>query len=395
MKTLNQLRKFIQGKANSADKMSLLWKLALFIISHVITLLVVGLFGIVLLILFTSGSSNNPSDDFQGGGLPLPESVLRWKPNVEKIASKNGVSQYVDILLAIIMVESRGEGLDIMQSGESANLGQNGFDSPIDSMEQGIKFFATNAKMAESQGVDIWSAVQSYNMGGGYISYVAENGKTHTTSLAVNFSRDVVSKQLGNMTGETYPYVNAVSLADGRTYLYKNGGNFHYVGLVKQYLSGQQGGNGNVGNGEYRIPFDGTPIVTSPYSDRISPITGQPEFHLGQDFGQPAGTKILASMGGKVVLAEYHYSYGNYVLLQHDNGTWTAYAHNSQLLVKVGQTVSQGDVLAIIGTTGDSRGVHCHFEIRKSMFGDHVDPAPYLKLQSLLFMFVLRRRKLS
>ncbi|WNF91623.1 lysozyme family protein [Vagococcus fluvialis] len=394
MKTLNQLRKFIQGKANSAEKMSLLWKLALFIVSNLITLLMIGFFGIMLIILFTAGSSNNNSD-FEGGGIPLPESVLRWKNDVDRIANKNGVSQYVDILLGIIMVESRGEDLDIMQSSESAGLGPNGFDDPIDSLEQGIKYFATNAKMAESQGVDIWAAVQGYNFGSGYISYVAENGKTHSTSIAENFSRDVVSKQLGNTSGSTYSYVNAVSVADGRTYLYLNGGNFHYVGLVKQYLSSQQGGNGNVGNGEYRIPFDGTPVITSPYSNRISPITGQPEFHLGQDFAQPAGTKILASMGGKVVLAEYHNSYGNYVLLQHSNGTWTAYAHNSQLLVKVGQTVSQGDVLAIIGTTGDSTGIHTHFEIRKSMFGDHVDPAPYLKLQSLLFMFVLRRRKFN
>lgn len=228
--------------------------------------------------------------------------------------------------------------------------------------------------------IDVWAAVQSYNLGGGYIFYVEKNGKKHTTSVAESFSRDVVSKQLGNTTGAKYTYINDVSIADGRTYLYLNGGNFHYVGLVKQYVPSENNGNGNVGNGEYRIPFNGTPIVTSPYSNRVSPITGLPEFHLGQDFAQPAGTKILASMSGKVVLAEYHNSYGNYVILQHKNGTWTAYAHNSQLLVKVGQQVSQGDVLAIIGTTGDSTGIHTHFEIRKSMFGDHVDPAPYLKL---------------
>ncbi|WP_462258894.1 lysozyme family protein [Vagococcus teuberi] len=382
MKTLNQLQKLLRGKANSADKFSLLWKVALFIVSNLIVLLGIVMVGVIFLILFTSGStSTDESDNVGGGGLPLPESVLRWKNDVSRIASKNDVSKYVDILLGIIMVESGGNGLDIMQSSESAGMGPNGFTNPIDSLEQGIKYFATNVKLAEAQGSDVWVAVQAYNFGSGYISYAGKNGKTHSTNLAEAFSRDVVSKSLGNTSGAKYNYVNAVSLADGRTYLYLNGGNFHYVGLVKQYLPTAQGGsNGNVGSGEYRIPFDGTPVVTSPFANRVSPITGQAEYHLGQDFAQPAGTKILASMAGKVVVAEYHYSYGNYIVLQHNNGTWTAYAHQSQLIAKVGQTVSQGDVLGIIGTTGDSTGIHLHFEIRKSMFGDHVDPAPYLKL---------------
>lgn len=376
MKTLNRLRKLFLGKATTSDKLSLLWSFLAFIVSN---LLVVGSMFIALLavIVIFTGSASSTEYESSGGGQSLPESVTRWKPDVTKLAKENGVEDHVDILLGIIMVESRGEGLDIMQSSESAGMGPNGFDDPMDSLKQGIKYFAKNVELAKKNDADIWSAVQAYNFGSGYISYVGKNGGTHTTSIAEDFSKKVVAPQLGNSAGRTYTYINAVSQADGRTYLYLNGGNFHYVGLVKQYLPSN---NGNIGNGKYRIPFDGEPNITSGFVIRISPITGEVEQHLGQDFAQPVGTKILASMGGKVVISEFHNSYGNYVVIEHSNGTWTAYAHHSKLLVKVGDVVSQGDPVGIIGTTGDSTGIHSHFEIRRSLFGDHEDPAPHLGL---------------
>lgn len=388
MRILKNLQKLFQGKASAGEKFSLIWQLGAFFISNFIACLI-GISVVVFFVIFIGGTSSSSSSGEEfGEATGLPESVMRWKDDVTRIAQKNDISEYVSIILAIIMVESRGEGLDIMQSSESAGLGQNGFGSPIDSMEQGIKFFANNLKLAKKSGADKWTAVQAYNFGSDYINYVGKNGGKHSTSVAEDFSRDVVSKQLGNMSGLTYSYVNAVSQKEGRTYLYLNGGNFHYTGLVQQYLVKQT--NGNVGTGDYRIPFDGTPVITSPFSFRFHPKTGQPENHKGQDFGQPAGTKILASMAGKVIVSEFNTGgYGNLVVLEHQNGTWTAYAHQSELLVKVGDVVNQGDPLGIIGTTGDSTGIHLHFELRKSPFGDHVDPAPYLKLKQLLYCFAL------
>ena len=86
-------------------------------------------------------------------------------------------------------------------------------------------------------------------------------------------------------------------------------------------------------------------------------------YHKGADICAPYGTPIYASDSGVVTTAGYHYSYGNYVIINHGNGYQTLYAHASRLNVHVGQAVSQGDVIAYVGSTGNSTGNHCHFEV--------------------------------
>ena len=86
-------------------------------------------------------------------------------------------------------------------------------------------------------------------------------------------------------------------------------------------------------------------------------------WHKGADICAPYGAPIYASDSGVVVTATYHYSYGNYVVIDHGNGYRTLYAHASQLLVSVGQAVEQGQKIALIGSTGNSTGNHCHFEM--------------------------------
>lgn len=99
--------------------------------------------------------------------------------------------------------------------------------------------------------------------------------------------------------------------------------------------------------------------------------------HLGKDIaGIPYGSAILASKAGRVIYAGSQGSYGNLVVIDHGNGISTAYAHNSSLAVSVGQTVSQGQTIAYAGSTGNSSGVHCHFEVRVN--GKAVDPRNYL-----------------
>ncbi len=87
----------------------------------------------------------------------------------------------------------------------------------------------------------------------------------------------------------------------------------------------------------------------------------------GVDLGAPIGTPIYASAAGTVIISSYgswNKGYGNYVVISHANGTQTLYAHASKLLVNVGQKVSQGDQVALVGSTGKSTGPHLHFEIR-------------------------------
>jgi murein DD-endopeptidase MepM/ murein hydrolase activator NlpD len=87
----------------------------------------------------------------------------------------------------------------------------------------------------------------------------------------------------------------------------------------------------------------------------------------GVDFGAPVGTKVYASLSGKVIIAKpdgYNGGYGHYIVIEHDNGTQTLYAHLSKLDVSVGDEVEKGDHIALSGNTGRSTGPHLHFEVR-------------------------------
>lgn len=119
-------------------------------------------------------------------------------------------------------------------------------------------------------------------------------------------------------------------------------------------------------------------VVTDPFGYRVHPITGDWKLHAGMDF---AGSgPIVAAKEGTVLVAGYHNSWGYYVKIDHGNGLQTLYAHMEagSLRVAPGQKVSQGQQLGIMGTTGDSTGVHLHFEVYEN--GVQVDPEPYLGL---------------
>ena len=126
-------------------------------------------------------------------------------------------------------------------------------------------------------------------------------------------------------------------------------------------------------NGYYIWPTT-THRITSPYGYRY--IFGRYEFHLGVDIGASYGTNIKAADGGKVTYSGWKGSYGKLVIITHDDGSQTYYAHCSQLLVKYGDKVYQGQTIAKVGSTGNSTGPHLHFEIR--IKGKTVDPLKYL-----------------
>ena len=127
---------------------------------------------------------------------------------------------------------------------------------------------------------------------------------------------------------------------------------------------------------QWPVPLDYTK-VTSGFAWRTSPITGRKELHNGIDIPAPLGTSVYAANTGTVVIATWHYSYGNYIMIDHGGGIMTLYAHNSQLLVSVGDKVKKGQVIAKVGSTGDSTGNHCHFSVRKN--GAFIDPMQYFK----------------
>lgn len=123
-------------------------------------------------------------------------------------------------------------------------------------------------------------------------------------------------------------------------------------------------------------------VLTSLYGGRTHPITGRSDNHTGIDIAVAGGTPILAAKSGVVLTAEYHYSYGNYVVISHSNGQSTLYAHmRSAAIVNVGDTVSQGQTVGYVGTTGSSTGNHLHYEVRVN--GKRTDPVDYYSTMGL------------
>lgn len=131
----------------------------------------------------------------------------------------------------------------------------------------------------------------------------------------------------------------------------------------------------------YKVPI--TPVkITSEFGYRD--FGGQQEFHRGLDFAASQGTPIHAIGDGTVVKAGYHYSWGNYVQIRHEDGTSSLYAHQSELKVKAGDKVKQGDVIGQAGSTGNSTGPHLHLEysISTDMSQKNLrDPAEILGLK--------------
>lgn len=109
------------------------------------------------------------------------------------------------------------------------------------------------------------------------------------------------------------------------------------------------------------LPVNGW--ISSKFGYRISPFTGRRVFHEGIDIASRYGSDVRATANGLVIFAGYKPGYGNVVTIDHGFGFVTRYGHNSKLLVKVGDKVNKGDVIAKVGNTGKSTGPHCHYEV--------------------------------
>ena len=128
--------------------------------------------------------------------------------------------------------------------------------------------------------------------------------------------------------------------------------------------------------GKFLFPLNSYSRMTSDYGWRIHPIYGTQRLHNGMDFGASTGTPIMAAYDGEVVVSTYSSSAGNYIMINHGGGLSTVYMHCSKLIAKVGDTVKKGDVIGLVGSTGNSTGPHLHFSVRVN--GEYVDPAPYI-----------------
>ena len=147
----------------------------------------------------------------------------------------------------------------------------------------------------------------------------------------------------------------------------------------QQAASDDEGGGGSddnyvQGTGAMGWPCSGP--ITSPFGYRTHPIFGTTIFHAGIDIGVDYGTPIHAADSGVVVYSGWISGYGNAVIIDHGGGISTLYGHNQSLAVSEGQSVSKGSVIAYAGSTGNSTGPHCHFEV--DVNGSPVNPMGYL-----------------
>ena len=134
-----------------------------------------------------------------------------------------------------------------------------------------------------------------------------------------------------------------------------------------QYVGGEMG---------WPLPFDVHYVVSSEFGWRK--LWGMDDYHLGIDLACAANTPIYAANAGKVLESAYHYSYGNYVLIDHGGGKATLYAHMNERWVSSGETVKKGQQIGLVGTTGSSSGNHLHFEVREG--GSVQEPRNYINL---------------
>ncbi|WP_283606915.1 peptidoglycan DD-metalloendopeptidase family protein [Faecalispora anaeroviscerum] len=330
----------------------------IFILFGIGSLCFLLLFPLIILIvtLTTIGAALGQSNTSFGG---YSEGVLSYQASIEKYCKQFDISDYAALVMAVMQQESGGAGNDPMQCSESPyNLDYpqqpGGITDPDYSIKIGTQYLASCIRAAKVKSPDdisgISLALQGYNFGGGYISWAAAQGG-YSKQNAVAFS-ELKATQLG-WTGY---------------------GDSDYVSHVLRYYSLLYPS----GNGTFHYPLaTGTYSITSGYGYRWG------ELHKGIDFAAPEGTKIYASASGTVVFSGFGSAdngfnrYGNVILIKHDETYSTLYAHCSQLLVPAGSTVKQGTVIALVGSTGESTGNHCHFEVRKN--GSAVDPKGYLK----------------
>lgn len=132
----------------------------------------------------------------------------------------------------------------------------------------------------------------------------------------------------------------------------------------------------SLGNTKFIWPCPSSSRITSAFGGRESPTEGASSNHQGIDIGASTGSDIVAAADGVVTIATYSASAGNYVMLSHGGGVSTVYMHCSSLNVSEGQSVTQGQVIAKVGSTGYSTGPHLHFGIRSG--GSYVNPSNYV-----------------
>lgn len=254
-------------------------------------------------------------------------------------------------------------------------------------------------EVAEEQGIDpvLMAAIALHETGHGTSSAVVDKknpgGLMGANGLMVFDTLKEGIASMGHTLHNRIIQDGLVTIADlGSVYAPIGAGNdptnlnAHWVPNVTKVVSSLGGltMNCTTSSGEFAKPVPNVE-VNSNYGVRVDPLTGVISNHAGVDLACSQPDLIYSAKEGRVVFAEYPTdgslnTYGNVVVIEHENNLFSLYAHLSKIEVEVGQNVSQLEPIGQCGTTGRSTGDHLHFEIHTGkMFGSRVNPMPYLE----------------
>lgn len=319
----------------------------------VVVIIICCLFGGAL---YLFGDSSNT------GYIPVSEEVEQYSPLISKYAKEYGISEYTELIKAVMMQESGGRGSDPMQASE---CGYNtkypnrpgAITDPEYSIKCGVQMLASVLKAAGCKSPSdmelIKLALQGYNFGSGYITWALEKYGGYSKANAVEFSK-LQAKKMGMSAYGDPDYVEHVL----RYYPF---GNPSY-GIV------------NTGPGKLGLPIQNMKKsnISSPFGHRKSPGGIGSKYHKGIDIAFPTGTNVLACEAGKVEVAGWSKGFGKCIIISHGGGVKTTYAHLSKINVTKGQRVVRGQFIGEVGSTGNSTGPHLHLGV--SVNGSYVDP---------------------
>jgi hypothetical protein len=181
----------------------------------------------------TEVTQSSSEGDLSTGEKQFDEQVLKWKSLVVEEAKKQGMEQYVNLILAIIQVESGGNENPANGNGLMQVEASHG-DSPQVNIQKGIAHLKANIDSGKSLGIDLPSSVFQYNFGSLWGQYIKERGGKYSIEHAKSYSQMLSQRNGGG--GQTYPYSTPISKKFGSEYLYLNGGNYYYIEKLREYV---------------------------------------------------------------------------------------------------------------------------------------------------------------
>ena len=340
-------------------------KLAVSGVKALVSAIIAGGWAAVIIIIICclfGGALYLFGDSSDTGYIPVSDEVEQYSSLINKFAKESGISEYTELIKAVMMQESGGRGSDPMQASE---CGYNkkyphtpgGITDPEYSVKCGVQMLTSVLKAAGCKSPSdmdhIRLALQGYNFGSGYITWALAKHGGYSKANAVEFS-NLQAKKAGVSSYGDPDYVEHVL----RYYPY---GNSSYS-IV------------NTGPGKLGLPIENMKKsnITSAFGHRSSPGGIGSTNHKGIDIAFPTGTHVLACEAGKVEVAGWYGGFGKCIIISHGGGLKTVYGHLSKINVSKGQAVVRGQFIGEVGSTGNSTGPHLHLGVMVN--GSYVDP---------------------